>query len=370
MMNRRNKSGALAMLAVVGLAAVMVVSPACEKKKPPPPPPPRDTTPPPPPPPSTVHLASILSGMSLDARVQVADDAQVLDERLGAAALEFAQSLARGDMADINARLGRVSKRTLEDLANTGEWDEAVAEIEIVRIVYISDVETDGSTEAPAMPEMPELTAESLRDEMLKALRENPESLNAAALGGMMGDVDPEQLQMAQAMLGTELMAQLMQMQSKLLANPANAETVIQEMYDSGLLAQLANSLGGMMGQMQEQMESMAAAFGGNDGSTVTYAIQTPGEAYLLRFSIGRAGSEFVFNGIESMADVRARASDFDGESGELLLAAGGFPTLPVDFGGGGLPPPPPSPSGTTEEEAPGGPTKRTPAGPITIPGG
>lgn len=369
MMNRRKKFDALAMLMVAGMACVMVVSPACEKKKPPPPAPVRDTAPPPPPPPSTVHLASILSGMSLDARVQVADDAQVLDERLGRAALEFAQSLVRGDMSDINARLGRVSKRTLEDLANTGEWDEAVADIEIVRIVYISDVEPGTTTDAPAMPETPELTAESLRDELLKAIREDPASLNQGALASLAGDFEPEQLQMAQAMFGPELMGQLMQMQNKLLANPANAEAVIQEMYDSGLLAQLANSLGGMMEQMQDSMAEMASVFGGNDGSAVTYAIQTPGEAYLLRFSIGRAGSEFVFNGIESIADVRARASDFDGESGELTLAAGGLPTLPVDFGGGRNLPPPSTSSGDTPEDAPGGPTKRTPGGPITIPG-
>lgn len=344
-MSRRGRNQVLTTLAIVGLAGVMVVSPACEKKKPPPPPPPRDTTPPPPPPPATVHLVSLMSGMSLDARVQVAEGVEVLDDRLGRAILEFADALVGGDPSEVRKWLSGSSsgRGVLDELLNTGEWDEAVSMIEAVRIVYAQD---GGASDEPSPVDEAETYMKRLEDKVRDRVA-SPDPIDAQFIMALFEELPDEAKQM---MAGVQGMMQSM---------PAISDPQAKQMFLTQILRGL--DVG------RQQLDQMVSSF---SGDSVTIAIQTPGEAFLTRWAIGRAGSSFVFSGLESIADVRPRASDFDGVSGELRFAGPSLPSLPVDFGGGagGLPPPPPPT--TTPSDSPSGPTRRTPSGPITIPGG
>lgn len=99
----------------------------------------------------------------------------------------------------------------------------------------------------------------------------------------------------------------------------------------------------------------------------VTFAIQEPGEAYLLRWSATPGPGGYIFGPLEADSAVRPRASDFDGQSGVVLLAA-----LPEGLdrpGGPGSPEAPPAPGQETSD--PSRPTTvPSPGGPIRVPTG
>lgn len=341
-MTNRLKSvqSGIALLAVLGLSGVMAVSPGCKKKEPPPPPPP-PYVPPPPPPPATVHLASLRDGMSLDARVQTADDVEVLDERLGMAILEFADAIVRGDPGEVSTWLAQDRGRSvLDELLNTGLWDETIAEVEAVRIVYVTDT---GAGDAPT----PADDGEAKMREMEEAVRrrvESSEPIDGEFLRSLFGDVPDEFKSMVEPML--RMMDQM----------PAMTDPSAKQFFLSNFQRGLDSA--------KKHLNTMSSF----SGDSVTMAFQFPGEAYLVRWEIGRTGSGFVFSGLSSIADTRPRASDFDGVSGAVTFAGPAMPRLP-DLGPGMPNIPLPTQRDQPGESGGGPPTRSTPGGPITIPG-
>ncbi|MEX2218237.1 MAG: hypothetical protein WD749_05705 [Phycisphaerales bacterium] len=102
--------------------------------------------------------------------------------------------------------------------------------------------------------------------------------------------------------------------------------------------------------------------------ATVAMAIQDPGGAYLLGWTLRRDGEGWSVAAAPTPSDTRARASDFDGQRISAALA-------PRDEGGDATPEEEdnrpkeeaPAPANEPPPTAPG--RKNTPAGPINIPG-
>lgn len=369
---------------VMAGAVVLSAFAGCEKKKPPPPPPP------PPPPavetPKPVDVNGIMQVMHPDARVQFPEQFAPLRQEIAEAVIAFADAFARADAEALRGMLDESGRQVLSTLLATGRWDEAAERIEAVRVVHLR--ETSGGDEAAAAPDPGQtiqnaqrlITAEYLRDELIKKIRENPGALQSpwSLTGGMAGDpsgqpmMDEAQARaIAEMMLGRELVQELETFNQRIVADPSSAEAVVNEMYETGTLGRLAEATKKMMEGMQGELESMASemanfgeAFGFNTGPTVTYAIQEPGGAYLLRFGLIDAGGEFIFKPLATEKATQARASDFDGVSGEVSFALSSLNSDSV------------LPAVQTPEVAPGevpgdpsGPTrKNTPGGPVTIP--
>ncbi len=144
-----------------------------------------------------------------------------------------------------------------------------------------------------------------------------------------------------------------------------NAQNVLDELVGSGGWGEGTKPI--------EQVRIIAVSGTGEahvDSSQVGMAIQGRDGAYLLAWNGHRDGDSWTFASAPCQADVKPRASDFDGVS--LASSGGGAPppepvketkksSQPADKKG-----PEPAPAAPT----PGGPIKKnTPAGPITIPG-
>lgn len=361
---------------VAGTIVLSSVS-GCEKKKPPPPPPP------PPPPaveaPKPVDVNGIMQVMHPDARVQFPEQFAPLSQGVAEAVIAFADAFAKADAEALREMLDESGRQVLSTLLATGRWDEASERIEAVRVVHLK--EGVGGDEAASAPEetmqgvMDELTPEYLRDEIIKSIRDNPDALKnplAFGQGDGLPNVDPQQAQlMAEMMLGKDLVQELESYNQRIVADPSNAEAVVNEMYEAGTLGRLAEATKKMMQGMQGAFETLASemanfgeAFGFSMGTTVTYAIQEPGGAYLLRFGLIDSGGRFIFKPLATEKATQARASDFDGVSGEVSFVLSSLNNEGV------------LPAGQVPEVAPGevpgdpsGPTrKNTPGGPITIP--
>jgi hypothetical protein len=260
--------------------------------------------------------------------------------------LEFADAFVRGDPGEVTRWLGATSagRGSLEELMNTGEWDESVPKIEALRIVYAQDT---GGSDEPSPAAESEDFLKGIEDKVRQRVASS-DPIDAEFMRSLFGDLPDEAKDMAGPMTGM------------LDSMPAISDPAAKQIFLTQFLKGFEFARG--------QAAQLASSF---SGDSVTMAIQMPGEAYLARWAVGRTGSGFVFTGLESISEVRARASDFDGVNGALTFAGGGMPTLPVDFrgGSGGNQPPPPPPAGEPTPAPSGPPTKRTPGGPITIPG-
>ena len=113
----------------------------CEKKKPPAPPPP--PPPPPPPVPDPVAIDPILQSMKPDARVQFPQNRATVDESAAKAIISICNAFAKGDSSVLSGLFTGGAKTDLDGLVNSGEWDEATAKIEAVRVLGISELPGD-----------------------------------------------------------------------------------------------------------------------------------------------------------------------------------------------------------------------------------
>ncbi len=126
MTNRANRLHLILCLAV-GATALG----GCAKKKappPPPPPPPRVAAPEP------VRVESLAG----DPRVQFPQSAAPTDESLARAVAAFATALAKGDDSALGAMLDAPAKGVLSMQVRSGEWKDATAKIEAVRVVRLT----------------------------------------------------------------------------------------------------------------------------------------------------------------------------------------------------------------------------------------
>ncbi len=387
--NRHNWTRILAAASAVGLIAAPLTLSGCGKE-PPPPPPPRETYVPPPPPPAHADVVALLQEMNADSRVQFPEDQAPLDVDYARAVISFASSFAEGDEESLRSMLDMGGQETLDALVESGAWYDAADSIEAVRIVYLTDPPEDDGSETmgdmgDAMSDM--LTAESLRDQMLEQAAgaedmsfedilgelgvENPQGISAADQQTMQGMLEDAGNQMAAAMFGPELIAQIAALEEEFPEGTASPEEVINAMYDRGILAALAEKLAPMMASMSAAMDQFGAAFGMDaGGAQLRIAIQEPGAAYALSFTAREIGGKFIFSPAPEANVIRARASDFSGASQGIgatdidlgSLDFGDFPGIPEGIlddtsteGGGG-----PSP---TRPDVPTGPGPSSPGG-------
>ncbi len=123
-------------LALVGMIALPGVGlTACS----PPPPPPAPPPPPPPPPPDAtpIQIDPLLQSVKPDQRVQFPQVAAPVDESLARAVIKLAEALAKGDTAAVGPMLDPSARGILERLSGTGQWQDATARIQAVRVVNI-----------------------------------------------------------------------------------------------------------------------------------------------------------------------------------------------------------------------------------------
>jgi hypothetical protein len=88
-------------------------------------------------------MDAILQSVRPDARVQVAPGAAPVDESFARAALNLANAFAKGNASALRAMLDDDGQRVLAQLTSSGEWEDAVEKIEVVRIVGLSDLPGD-----------------------------------------------------------------------------------------------------------------------------------------------------------------------------------------------------------------------------------
>lgn len=122
------------LIATVAASGAMTLTGCGEKKeevKAPPPPPP-------PPPPKPVDVGALTQTMRADKRVQFPAERAPLDERVARAVISLADALAKGDAESFAGQLTGEAKDVLEQLRNTGQWEEATGKIEAVRVVELA----------------------------------------------------------------------------------------------------------------------------------------------------------------------------------------------------------------------------------------
>ncbi len=128
----RARTGAIVAGALVALLG------GCKK----PPPPPKPAPPPPPPPrqPDPVDVAALLQSMSVDERVEFAEDAAPVSRGLAEAVITLADSIARGDAEAMRGLLAQRDQGLLDQLVNSEQWYEATEGIEAVRVVSMDSI--------------------------------------------------------------------------------------------------------------------------------------------------------------------------------------------------------------------------------------
>lgn len=380
MMNRNNRSEWMWMLAA-GLVVAPLTLSGCGKKEPPPPPQERASVQPPPPP-SQADVAALLQEMNADSRVQFPGEVAPIDVDYARAIISFASSFAQGDEVALGGMLDFGGQETLNTLVESGAWYDETDTVEAVRVVYVAEpMEDDGSSyvedAGPDIGGM--LTAESLRDDMLQQIID--EGVTAEEIIGNLGNpnlegaggMTPAQLeQMAVAMLGADLVAQLKDLETEFAQGGMTPEDMVNAMYDRGLLASMAEKTGAMMASLGAAVDQFGAAMGADTsgGAELRLAIQEPGAAYALNFTAREIGGRYIFSPAPEANVIRVRASDFFGRSEGVGSFGQGLSAL--DFSNpAGNPDATPSESESTEGGGGPSPTRpNVPTGPSSPGGG
>jgi hypothetical protein len=317
-------------------------------------------------------MQAMLQSMNLDARVQVSEQVQVFDEEFGRSVLRFADAFARGDDDALRESLDPSGREILEMLS--ADWSSEVESIEAVRLVAASAPVADEGGFEPMESEGPQITGEMLRDQILEAVRQSPQELEAALQNQWSGPGMDEATgrQMANQMFGPELVERMERVNEQILANPGDAERIINELYDDGTLDEIAQ-------KTQEMMESMAGAMNqafnqargamqtmmGGDPD-VSLAIQQPGAAFLVNFTVVPTGGRYLYIPTAGNDAVLTRASEWDDMQLGMNLQA----SLAEGIGDA------PELGSAPEAGDPGAPgddnplRRNTPRGPVTVPGG
>lgn len=106
-------------------AALSILAAGCKEEEPPPPPPP-----PPPPAPTTVDPSAVAEFLTLDPRVNLHNTpAMDCSEEEVRAILEFLSAFASGNADALRPKMDSASRRTLDKLIETGQWQEETAKI-------------------------------------------------------------------------------------------------------------------------------------------------------------------------------------------------------------------------------------------------
>jgi hypothetical protein len=270
-----------------------------------------------------VQVEAILHRVGADARVQFPQSRAPTDEDLAEAVIRFASALARGDESAFGSLLDPSARSVLDELLSSGDWEEATARIEAVRVFWVkkgvAEYRPPTGPLAGLSPEMfrdPAALQEAVRTmtEMLSAEQraefEQAQQALTAAIAASPGDRD------AMAAAAQQFMRRIQPILLAAASGAADQGPVDPEAYGIGL------------------------------------AIQEPGSAYALLWIARRSGDGWRFAALPSALASRPRASDWDAVSDPTASAASLLEGLPAE----GLP-------GVPSLPAPGEPT--TPRAPI-----
>jgi hypothetical protein len=126
------------------VAGSMIALASCGKKEEPvveaPPPPP-------PPPPAAVNVSfdTISQDMKADSRVQFAADLAVTDENIAKSVVKLADAVAKGDAGQLRSLVNQGTKKVISDLENNGLWTQQMNGIEAVRVVYAAPYDAEAN---------------------------------------------------------------------------------------------------------------------------------------------------------------------------------------------------------------------------------
>ncbi|MGE4198115.1 MAG: hypothetical protein AB7G11_13435 [Phycisphaerales bacterium] len=335
---------------LVLMAGSVVALASCSKKQPPPAPV-VDNTPPPPPPPENVSFEAISQEMQADPRVQFASNLEVSDEKLARAVVRLADAIARGDASKLRAVVNADSKKVITALENDGTWGEQMNNVEAVRVVYAAPYDSAAN----------KVTLEKL----VRALMEAKEGEDLP-----MG-ITPDAAYAVGAMIGSTVATKGEPIKSR-----EDLNKFWRDMESGELVEKFLSDA-----QYEEQRRQMELILAGplsatpypNGNYLVLLAVQDKDGAQLSGWGAEEAFGGLEFNIGNTVATVKPSASAFDG-TGLRGFAASGRVLAQADEEDSGKPPAEKkdeSGSGDApKDEGPKPGEKRTPAGPVQIPGG
>jgi hypothetical protein len=85
-----------------------------------------------------VNVKDVLAGAGVDERVQFPQERSVPDASLVTSAAKLSSALAKGDSGAFGKLLTADARGVLDQLVNSGQWEEATGKIEAVRVVKLS----------------------------------------------------------------------------------------------------------------------------------------------------------------------------------------------------------------------------------------
>jgi len=344
-----------------------------------------------------VDTQAMIQDVGADPRVQFPEDAAPLESYsdLARAAVELADAIATGDESRLQALLTPSAQATLDQLTLTGEWYDATGAIEQVRIVFVSgeqappgigsfdisagieEMQSSLESQFSGMTERIMQMARQQADQQVEFLNKHPDlKERTAKLFGLPADFTADDLVAAMESMGEEGEQPLTADQEReaMALAQETMERMTAEMGEEAMAAMMEEAMAEASKAAEEMMaaaqeaSSSAVASSGAAGSVVL-AIQQPGESYLMGWGAIEVGAGgWIFTGAPTMPETRARAAMWDGIGGgafALGIGPGGsFGDQFIDFTMPDTFAPPP---GQKDEV---GPTiKRTPRGPVTIPG-
>lgn len=366
--------------ASLGLSLALLMT-GCPKP-PPPPPQPAPVQPPPPPPP--VSLESLGQDMQADARVTFTQglEVQADEEALGRAVVSLADAIAKGDADKLDKMLTAKAKPLLAELKATDQWSDATKKIESVRVVELRKDVTflglgDAARSANSMPGLSDLNSvmQNLPPETMAKVAQRL----MASLGDLVKDApkdppsDPQQR--------ADLVKQSVKNWLDRVLTAVRESGEVPEAQLEAVEKAFASP------EFETKLEAIAAAAGaastpaaGGSSIGVLIAIQDPKGAYLTGWQVLQVGDTYTFANAPSSPESRPRADAFDGIGLPGFLGTGSALAIaddkakdntnvggdkPTDGGDSG------SGSGGGQQDPGGGPgPKRTPSGPVTVPGG
>jgi len=354
---RRTSKAALA----AALLACAALSLSGCKKKEPPPEEPAPVEAPPPPAPTVVSFDSISQELQVHPAVQFASGLAVTDESLVRATVKLADALARGDAAKMRPLISKPAERAIRNMETNQIWQPGMADIEAVRLVYAGPVD----------PNAGKITLETAA-QLLKARNENdlPPGITpeiAYQIGAVIGRA------MALSMFNTNDAASATPENiDKMLKafNALNINDTITKFLNDSQFENARKEVEGIISTLQADSPLPSGEY------LLLFAVQHKDGAELSGWGAEKAFGKWQFNNGTTVADIKPRASEFDtigmaGFSAQLAQApaAADDANKPKDA----KPDEKPPEGGQTKkpEDEPNGPIKkRTPAGPIGIPGG
>lgn len=354
---RLRKAGKAAFVAALLACAALSLT-GCKKKEPPPEPP-APVEAPPPPPPAAVSFDSISQELQVHPAVQFAEGLSVTDESLVRATVKLADALARHDTAKLRTLVSKPAERSISVAVANQIWESGMADVDAVRLVYAGPVD----------PNAGKITLETAV-QVLKAKNESefPPGITpeiAYQIGAIIGRAMA--LSMFNANDASNFTPENVEKMLKAI-NVLNISDTINKFLTDSQYENARKEVEGLISTLQADSTLPSGEY------LILFAVQHKDGAELSGWGAEKAFNKWQFNNGTTVNDMKPRASEFDnigiaGFSAQLAQA------IKPDEAGAPKDGKPdekkPEEGKPKKDDEPNGPTKkRTPAGPINIPGG